>query len=74
VVYSELKREIMVRDARYKYVVDAQGRGVQLYHLEADPSEQRNLVGHPEQRQVEHDLRERLLTWLVSTQVTSRDR
>jgi arylsulfatase len=73
-VYSELKREIMVRDARYKYVVDAQGRGVQLYHLEADPTEQRNLVGHPEQRRVEQDLRERLLTWLVSTQVTSYGR
>ena len=47
---------------------------MQLYHLEADPTEQRNLVGHPEHRQVERDLRERLLTWLVSTQVTNRDR
>jgi arylsulfatase len=73
-VYSELKREIMVRDGRYKYVVDAEGRGVQLYHLEADPTEQRNLIGYPEHRQVERDLRERLLTWLVSTQVTNRDR
>jgi choline-sulfatase len=73
-VYSELKREIMVRDARYKYVVDAHGRGVQLYHLEADPTEQRNLIGHPEHRRVEQDLRERLLTWLVSTQVTNRER
>jgi arylsulfatase len=72
-VYSELKREIMVRDARHKYVVDEEGRGVQLYDLQSDPTEQRNMVGHPGYGQVEHELRERLLAWLVSTQVIRRD-
>ncbi len=72
-VFSELKREIMVRTMRHKYVVDARGRGFQLFDLQEDPREQRNLVGHPDYVGVERDLRERILTWLVSTQVISTD-
>ncbi|HEX2037422.1 MAG TPA: hypothetical protein VHS99_24850, partial [Chloroflexota bacterium] len=68
-VFAELKREIMVRTAGHKYTVDAQGRGFQLYDMRQDPREQRNLVGHPDYREAERELRERLLTWLVSTQV-----
>jgi arylsulfatase len=72
-VFSELKREIMVRTRRHKYVVDALGRGFQLFDLAADPHERRNLVGHPDYRAVEHELRDRILRWLVSTQVVSAD-
>jgi arylsulfatase A-like enzyme len=72
-VFSELKREIMIRTPRHKYVVDALGRGVQLFDLDADPQERRNLVGHPDCGRVEHELRDRILRWLVSTQVVSAD-
>jgi arylsulfatase A-like enzyme len=70
-VFSELHREIMIRTARHKYVVDERGRGYLLYDLVEDPHEQRNLIGHPDVAEIERALRERLLTWLVSTQ-TSR--
>jgi arylsulfatase len=63
----------MIRTPRHKYVVDALGRGVQLFDLDADPQERRNLVGHPDYRRVEHELRDRILRWLVSTQVVSAD-
>jgi arylsulfatase len=72
-VFSELKREVMVRTARHKYAVDAKGCGYLLFDLERDPHEQRNLIGHPDAATIEHDLRERLLTWLVSTQVERVD-
>jgi choline-sulfatase len=72
-VYSELKREVMVRTERHKYAVDAEGRGFMLFDLEDDPNEQRNLVGHPEAAGIERDLRDRMLRWLVSTQVVRRD-
>jgi arylsulfatase A-like enzyme len=68
-VFSELKREVMVRTKQYKYAVDAQGAGYLLFDLEQDPHEQRNLIGHPAAAPIERDLRERLLTWLVSTQI-----
>ena len=72
-VFSELKREIMIRTHRHKYVVDARACGYQLYDLQDDPHEQRNLVGHPDAAGVERDLRERILAWLVSTQVVRAD-
>lgn len=68
-VFAELKREIMVRSERYKYAVDADGSGLLLFDLENDPQERRNLVGHPDFATVERAHRERLLTWLVSTQI-----
>ena len=72
-VFSELKREIMIRTDRHKYVVDALGRGFQLFDLMQDPQERRNLVGHPDAGAVECDLRERMLTWLVQTQIVRQD-
>jgi arylsulfatase A-like enzyme len=72
-VFSELKREIMIRTERHKYAVDDQGRGFLLFDLQDDPREQRNLVGHPDASGIERELRERLLTWLVSTQVVKGD-
>ena len=72
-VYSELKREVMVRTERHKYAVDAEGRGFLLFDLEDDPHEQRNLVGHPDAAELERDLRDRMLRWMVSTQVVRKD-
>ncbi len=71
-VFSEVRRTVMIRDDRYKYAVDPQGRGYLLHDMEQDPLEQRNLVGHPDFAGAERDLRERLLTWFVSTQVERR--
>ncbi len=72
-MFSELNREIMVRTERHKYVVDGEGRGYLLFDLGDDPCEQRNLVGHPEAAGIERELRERMLRWLVSTQVVKGD-
>ncbi|MGH2369773.1 MAG: sulfatase family protein, partial [Chloroflexota bacterium] len=65
-VFSELAREVMVRTDGHKYAVNREGRGYLLYDLRADPHEQRNLTGHPDYREVERELRERMLVWLVS--------
>jgi hypothetical protein len=59
----------MVRTERWKYAVDEQARGYLLHDLESDPLEQRNLVGQTGARAVEGGLRERVLAWLVSTQI-----
>jgi arylsulfatase A-like enzyme len=72
-VFAELHRHVMVRTERHKYAVDEQGRGYLLYDLVDDPHEQRNLIGHPDTRAVEAALRERLLGWLLSTQVEQRN-
>jgi hypothetical protein len=63
----------MVRTERHKYAVDGEGRGFMLFDLEEDPHERRNLVGHADFQLIEAELRERLLRWLVSTQVVRRD-
>ena len=47
VVFSEIQGRIMVRDARFKYAHYVDG-DAELYDLEADPSEERNLAGDPE--------------------------
>lgn len=68
-VFSELKREVMVRTDRYKYALDAQGRGFLLFDLHDDPHERCNLLGHPSMAKIERELRDQVLTWLVRTQV-----
>jgi arylsulfatase A-like enzyme len=40
---------------------------VELYDLQADPWEQRNLADVPEMRAIQADLRERLLVWMEET-------
>ena len=72
-VFSELKRGIMIRTGRHKYAVDGEGRGALLFDLEDDPCEQRNLVGRPEAAEIERELREGMLKWLVSTQIVKGD-
>ena len=69
--FSEFDREIMMRTERYKYAADRHGHGFLLHDMVEDPHEQRNLVGHPDYAQLESELRERLLTWLLGTQVVA---
>lgn len=54
---------------RYKYVIDTSGQGLQLYDLQEDPTEQVNLCGREDARDLETELRDRLLCLLARTQV-----
>lgn len=58
----------MIRTPRYKYAMDGDGQGYMLFDLEADPLEQRNLLGHPDARDIEEDLKIRLLHAITSCQ------
>jgi arylsulfatase A-like enzyme len=57
----------MIRTATAKYVYSPHGSD-ELYDLQADPSEQRNLMGDDSGGGLLHDLRERLMTWMIQTQ------
>lgn len=50
----------MLRTERHKYAVHEDGAGYMLYDLAEDPQERNNLIGHPDARAIERDLRERL--------------
>ncbi len=71
-VFSEIAPaplgSLMVRTREWKYAVDRQARPVLLYDLCHDPTEQRNLVGHPDHTDVEAELRDRLLGFLAGAQ------
>lgn len=54
------RRNTMIRTDRCKYAVHEDGRGYMLYDLAEDPEERSNLIGHPDARAVERELRERL--------------
>ncbi|WP_276273037.1 sulfatase-like hydrolase/transferase [Haloarcula litorea] len=56
----------MVRTDRYKYVHNAPDRN-ELYDLEHDPDELRNLAEHPEYQSVRDDLEATLLDWMTAT-------
>ena len=78
-VYSELGTMMMVRDANWKLVYDAEGGGAQhLYNLRRDPSELDNLAGVAGYEQVEKRCIELLLSRLIrlthSTQQKERER
>ena len=65
-VYSELGTMMMVRDANWKLVYDAEQSGVQyLFNLRRDREELDNLAGVAGYRAVEADLVERLLSRLI---------
>jgi arylsulfatase A-like enzyme len=78
-VYSELGTTMMVRDANWKLVYDAEQDGVQhLYNLRRDPEELDNLAGVAGYEQVEKRYVERLLSRLIRmthhTQEKERER
>jgi len=58
----------MARTNRYKYVVYNWGeRGEQLFDLEKDPGEMRNLAAGGDHAEILHDHRTRLAAWLKQT-------
>jgi choline-sulfatase len=65
-VFSELHTEgvystcFMIRRGRYKYIY-IHGKGAQLFDLEKDCGEWNNLSGKPEYREVENELKEKIL-------------
>jgi arylsulfatase A-like enzyme len=61
----------MVRTERWKYCYYPDGY-TELYDLHADPLETKNLAGQADQRDVEFDLRTRLLNWLINSQETDQ--
>ena len=50
------------------YAVDQSGQGYLLHDLQSDPQEQVNLLGHPEHRALETELRDRLFRRVVECQ------
>ncbi|MFQ6098138.1 MAG: sulfatase, partial [Armatimonadota bacterium] len=70
--FSEVNQISMLMTGRYKYAVDSEGDGFMLFDVSADPDERENLVGHPDFGDVEEQMRERLLKWLLATQVRQR--
>ena len=54
-----------IRTAQYRYTLYPRGNGEQLFDLENDPDEQKNLVAEPEYAQVRSDLRDRLLELII---------
>ncbi len=73
--FSELRRACMVRAGRWTYVHDPEAGGAQeLYDLEQDPDELRNLARDPQYRGVRAELQERLLDWLIGTEARDLER
>jgi arylsulfatase A-like enzyme len=61
----------MVRTTRWKYCYYPDGYA-ELYDVQADPLERTNLAGRPEMRDVEFDLRTRLLNWMINSMETDQ--
>lgn len=59
-------RVVMQRDRRWKLSVRTNGEN-ELYDLDADPLEYRNLYGEPEHRDLVAELTQRLTAWLIHT-------
>jgi arylsulfatase A-like enzyme len=61
----------MVRTRRWKYNYYPEGYA-ELYDLKSDPHEMRNLHGDPNFREVEWEMKDRLLRWLVTVGETDQ--
>jgi arylsulfatase A-like enzyme len=59
----------MVRTEQWKYCYYPDGYA-ELYNVQADPHERMNLAGRAEMRDVEFDLRTRLLNWMINSNET----
>ena len=66
-VFSEIGERTMIRDERFKLVVDRTGEVLKLYDVESDPRETCNLAGKPGTEDTISRLRERLLRWHLET-------
>jgi arylsulfatase A-like enzyme len=54
-----------IRTSRYRYTLYPDGHGEQLFDLEADPDEQKNLVNNPERAALHRELKDRLMEQLI---------
>lgn len=55
----------MIRSQFWKYIYYPDGYS-ELYYLRGDPDETRNLAGHPEHADVEREMKDRLLHWMIT--------
>jgi len=67
-IYPAPMGHVAVRTATWKYAVTRQGLATMLFDLVRDPQEQCNLAGHPDYREVEQEMRDRLLRSLTEKQ------
>ena len=68
-VLGEAHAHSMIRTKDWKIVVDNRsGDNLQLFDLKKDPLEQYNLVGHPDYKEVEIRMRDRLLRKVMASQ------
>jgi len=54
-----------IRTARHRYTLYPDGHGEQLFDLEADPDEQKNLANDPEHAALHRALKDRLLEQMI---------
>jgi len=67
-VLSEFAGEVMLMDHEWKVVVNNAGVVDQLFNLNNDPDERRNLAGLPEYRQEANQMRLQMLETMLKTQ------
>ncbi len=71
-VFSEIHQRSMIRDKRFKMVVDSQGTVLKLYDMLGDSQEEVNLVGSPGTADTVQRLKLRMLEWYLGTQQRQR--
>ena len=75
-VLGEVHAQSMIRTQDWKLVLDNHsGESLQLFDLRVDPDEQKNLIGHPDYRDEEIQMRDRLLRRVMASQriISRRD-
>ncbi|MEE3662462.1 sulfatase-like hydrolase/transferase [Brenneria sp. g21c3] len=72
VVFDEYGPNRMIRAGRWKYIHRYAG-GCELYDLENDPAEARNLVAEPDKSTIIADLFDRLQAWFARFGTTAMD-
>ncbi len=63
-------RRKMVRTHKWKYVYDPMGDKDELYNLESDPWELKNVIDNKENREIVAEMRLMLLEWSIKTEDT----
>lgn len=66
---SEILGEHMLVNHKWKIAVNTDGQAYLLFDLEKDPTEQRNLAGSPEYREIEDRLRLRILERIAASHI-----
>ena len=67
-VFSEMDAIKMVRRGNWKYIYHPGWDKAQLFNLEDDPRELKNLSGAADVAELERDLHNRLLDWMIETE------